>query len=172
MKKYDTIIKCDLQDNGTIEYENCYLLTYDGCELCNEIDLCGELFFNEYETTNRQVVAKIDNIMELYSFMIKNNLLTDRIMERFNHKIVSKVYVGGEKDYVLNKDLCFFEKQDLGEYIGVLDNVSRLIEYIIENNEVEYKVNNIEFSKLIKNVSYYKIDEIRDYLEGVLNGND
>lgn len=51
------------------------------------------------------------------------------------------------------------------EFIAQLNNVSKLVEYIIENNEIDYKVNDIKFSELIKNVSYYKIDEIIDYLE-------
>jgi len=51
------------------------------------------------------------------------------------------------------------------KFIAQLENVSKLIEYIIENNEIEYKVNDKQFSELLKNVSYYEVDEIIDYLE-------
>ena len=51
------------------------------------------------------------------------------------------------------------------EFIAQLENVSALIEYIFENDWIEYEVNQIRFSELLENVSYYKIDEIRDYLE-------
>lgn len=51
------------------------------------------------------------------------------------------------------------------EFIAQLENVSKLIEYILENDWIEDEVNQIKFSELLKNVSYYKIDEIRDYLE-------
>lgn len=54
------------------------------------------------------------------------------------------------------------------EFVGTLGDVSKLIEYIIESGEVEKKVNDEEFSRLAHNVSYYKIDEIIDYLEALI----
>ncbi len=54
------------------------------------------------------------------------------------------------------------------EFIAQLENVSALIEYIFENDWIEDEINQIEFSELLKNVSYYKIDEIRDYLEALV----
>ena len=57
----------------------------------------------------------------------------------------------------------------INEYMGFLNDVSRFIEYIIENNEIEYKVNDVKFSDMLKNMSYYKIDEIIDFLETINN---
>lgn len=54
------------------------------------------------------------------------------------------------------------------EFIATLNNASKLIEYIIQDNYVEDCVNDKEFSDLVKNVSYYKIDEIVDYLETLI----
>lgn len=54
------------------------------------------------------------------------------------------------------------------EFVGTLGDVSKLVEYIIESDEVEKKVNDEEFSRLAHNVSYYKIDEIIDYLEALI----
>ncbi len=54
------------------------------------------------------------------------------------------------------------------EFVGVLNDLSKFIEYIIENNEIEKKVNDLKFSEMLKNISYYKIDEIIDYLETLI----
>lgn len=54
------------------------------------------------------------------------------------------------------------------KFIAQLENVSKLIEYIFDNDWIEYEVNQIEFSELLKNVSYYEIDEIIDYLENLI----
>ena len=54
------------------------------------------------------------------------------------------------------------------KFIAQLENVSKLIEYIFDNDWIEYEVNQIEFSELLKNVSYYEVDEIIDYLENLI----
>lgn len=54
------------------------------------------------------------------------------------------------------------------KFIAQLENVSKLIEYIFDNDWIEYKVNDKEFSELLKNVSYYEVDEIIDYLENLI----
>lgn len=54
------------------------------------------------------------------------------------------------------------------KFIAQLENVSKLIEYIFDNDWIEYKVNDREFSELLKNVSYYEVDEIIDYLENLI----
>lgn len=54
------------------------------------------------------------------------------------------------------------------EFVGTLGDVSKFIEYIIESDEIKNKVNDEEFNKLMSNVSYYKIDEIIDYLETLI----
>jgi hypothetical protein len=58
------------------------------------------------------------------------------------------------------------------KFIAQLENVSKLIEYIFDNDWIEYEVNQIEFSELLKNVSYYEIDEIIDYLENLIRLED
>lgn len=54
------------------------------------------------------------------------------------------------------------------EFVGTLGDVSKFIEYIIESDEIKNKINDDEFNKLMSNVSYYKIDEIIDYLEALI----
>lgn len=54
------------------------------------------------------------------------------------------------------------------EFVGTLGDVSKFIEYIIESDEIKNKINDEEFNKLMSNVSYYKIDEIIDYLEALI----
>ncbi len=54
------------------------------------------------------------------------------------------------------------------KFIAQLENVSKLIEYIFDNDWIEYKVNDKEFSELLKNVSYYEVDEIIYYLENLI----
>lgn len=54
------------------------------------------------------------------------------------------------------------------KFVAQLENVSKLIEYIFDNDWIEYKVNDKEFSELLKNVSYYEVDEIIDYLENLI----
>ena len=54
------------------------------------------------------------------------------------------------------------------EFVGTLGDVSKFIEYIIESDEIKNKINDEEFNKLMSNVSCYKIDEIIDYLEALI----
>lgn len=54
------------------------------------------------------------------------------------------------------------------EFVGTLGDVSKFIEYIIESDDIKNKVNDEEFNRLMSNVSYYKIDEIIDYLEALI----
>lgn len=130
--KYDTIIKCDLSDfkSGKVEYKNCYLLTYKGCDTCMEIDLIGNLFFNtDYKAINRQEVEKVNNIEDLFNFMNNHNLIGKYECETFGDFLnmrkwhtyfvdKTKINVGGEQDYVLDYNLKVLGwKEDLKEVL-------------------------------------------------------
>lgn len=130
--KYDTIIKCDLSDfkSGKVEYKNCYLLTYKGCDTCFEIDLIGDFFFNtDYKAINRKEVAKINNSIDLINFMLNNNILSKHNIGVFNEVLnkrkydfdnleKSRLYVGGEQDYILDYNLKVLGwKEDLKEVL-------------------------------------------------------
>ena len=101
--RYDRIDKCDLFDKDNIHtYKDCYILTGKDVDDAFEVDLTGNLDFNELIVKNRVTVKNVSDLNGLTDFI--NNLGNNALK---NQKITEFILVGGSHDMAVYQDLSF-----------------------------------------------------------------
>lgn len=99
--RYDRIDSVDIIYRDKI-YPNIYLLT--GYDIVSdfEVDLEGDLDFNEMQTSNRRTVCQLATIYDLFDFMDAKG-----IPYKSYCRTPDTLLVGGEKDCLIQPDLTF-----------------------------------------------------------------
>jgi len=100
--KYDRIDIVDLIYRDRV-YPNTYLLTGDDIESRGlEVDLTGDLDFNEMQTSNRKTACRLNDIQDLFDFLDAIDVYYKPYCQ-----IPNTLLVGGEKDCLIQPDLTF-----------------------------------------------------------------
>jgi hypothetical protein len=153
--RYDRIDSVDIIYRDKI-YPNTYLLTGDDIMSDFEVDLEGDLDFNEMQTSNRRTICQLDNIYDLFDFMDAKGILYKSYC-----RTPDTLLVGGEKDCLIQPDLTFSWANEINACRKITS--SRKFTkypqgYVKANSDITYPWVTVEFHGEIKAYGSLKDD--------------